>query len=102
MRFMIIVKATPDSEAGVMPPSEAIAAMGHFNEELIGSGILLTAEGLQASSKGAKIKFEGGKSTVVDGPFAEAKELIAGFWGARVGAPGIARPQGADAGRGRT
>ena len=80
MRFMIIVKATPDSEAGVMPPSEAIAAMGRFNEELIGSGILLTAEGLQASSKGAKIKFEGGKTTVVDGPFAEAKELIAGFW----------------------
>ena len=81
MRFMILVKANADSEAGVMPSSEGIAAMGRFNEELINAGILLAAEGLAASSQGAKVKFsKGGKSTVVDGPFAEAKELIAGFW----------------------
>ena len=80
MRFMIIVKANADTEAGVMPSSEAIAAMGCYNEDLISSGILLAAEGLQGSSKGARIKFQGGTSTVVDGPFAEAKELIAGFW----------------------
>jgi len=80
MRFMVIVKANADTEAGVMPPAEAIAAMGKYNEELIGAGILLGAEGLQASSKGAKIKYAGGKTTVVDGPFAEAKEMIAGFW----------------------
>ena len=80
MRFMVIVKANADTEAGVMPAAEAIAAMGKYNEELIGAGILLGAEGLQASSKGAKIKYAGGKTTVVDGPFAEAKEMIAGFW----------------------
>lgn len=80
MRFMVIVKANADTEAGVMPPAEAIAAMGKYNEELIGAGILLGAEGLQPSSKGAKIKYAGGKTTVVDGPFAEAKEMIAGFW----------------------
>ena len=80
MRFMVIVKANADTEAGVMPPAEAIAAMGKYNEELIGAGILLGAEGLQASSKGAKIKYSGGKTAVVDGPFAEAKEMIAGFW----------------------
>jgi hypothetical protein len=80
MRFMIIVKATRESEAGVLPSSEAIAAMGRFNEELIGSGIMLAGEGLQASSKGARIKFKGGTTTVIDGPFTEAKELIAGFW----------------------
>ncbi len=80
MRFMIIVKANAESEAGIMPPSEAIAAMGRFNEELINAGVLLAAEGLAASSQGAKVKFKDGKSTVVDGPFAEAKELVAGFW----------------------
>ena len=80
MRFMVIVKANADTEAGVMPAAEAIAAMGKYNEELIGAGILLGAEGLQASSKGAKIKYTGGQTTVIDGPFAEARELIAGFW----------------------
>jgi hypothetical protein len=80
MRYMIIVKANADSEAGVMPSSEAIAAMGRFNEELINAGVLLGAEGLAASSQGAKVQFKGGKATVVDGPFAEAKEMIAGFW----------------------
>jgi hypothetical protein len=77
---MIIVKANADTEAGVMPSSETIAAMGRYNEELISAGVLLAAEGLAASSKGAKIRFKGGKSTVVDGPFTEAKELVAGFW----------------------
>ena len=80
MRFMIIVKANADSEAGVMPEAEAMDEMGRFNEALIGAGILLGAEGLAASSKGAKVRFKGGKTTVVDGPFAEAKELIAGYW----------------------
>ncbi|MDB5586381.1 MAG: YCII-related [Devosia sp.] len=80
MRFMIIVKASPESEAGIMPPSELIAAMGRYNETLIDAGILLVAEGLQASSKGARIKSEAGKITVTDGPFTETKELIAGFW----------------------
>ena len=80
MRFMIIVKASPESEAGVMPPSELIAAMGRYNETLIDAGILLGAEGLQASSKGARIKSEAGKIMVTDGPFAETKELLAGFW----------------------
>jgi hypothetical protein len=80
MRFMIIVKASPDSEAGVMPSSELIAAMGRFNEDLIEAGVLLGGEGLQSSAKGARVKLEGGKLVVKDGPFAETKELVAGFW----------------------
>ena len=80
MRFMIIVKATADSEAGVMPSNELIEAMGRFNEKLINAGVLVTAEGLQASSKGTRVKYSKGRHTVTDGPFAEAKELIAGFW----------------------
>jgi hypothetical protein len=80
MRFMVIVKATKDSEAGVMPSQKLLAEMGKFNEELSKAGVLLVAEGLQASSKGARVKFSGTKRTVTDGPFAETKELIAGFW----------------------
>lgn len=80
MRFMAIVKANKDSEAGVMPSKELLAAMGKFNEEMVKAGVLLAAEGLQASSKGARIRFSGAKRTVIDGPFAETKELIAGFW----------------------
>jgi hypothetical protein len=80
MRFMVIVKATKDSEAGVMPSEELLVAMGKFNEELVKAGIMLQGDGLQPSSKGARIKFDGTKRTVVDGPFAETKELIAGFW----------------------
>ena len=78
MRFMIIVKATQDSEAGVLPSEELLAAMGKYNEELARAGIMLAGEGLQPSSKGARVKFSGTKRTVVDGPFAETKELIAG------------------------
>ena len=80
MRFMVIVKATPNSEAGAMPSKELLAAMGKFNEELVKAGIMLAGEGLHPSSKGARVKFSGGKKTVIDGPFAETKELIAGFW----------------------
>lgn len=80
MRFMVIVKASKDSEAGVLPSQELLAAMGKFNEELIKAGVMLAGEGLQASSKGARVKFSGNKRTVVDGPFAETKELVAGFW----------------------
>jgi hypothetical protein len=81
MRFMMIVKASKDSEAGVMPTTELIQAMGKFNEEMASAGVLLSADGLQASSKGARVKFTpGSKPTVVDGPFAETKELIAGYW----------------------
>ncbi|MGN6102283.1 MAG: YciI family protein [Devosia sp.] len=80
MRFMMIVKASPESEAGIMPSSELIAAMGRYNEQLIQAGVLLAAEGLQASSQGARVKMEKGKLTVTDGPFTETKELIAGFW----------------------
>lgn len=80
MRFMVIVKATKESEAGVLPTTEELANMGAFNEELARDGVLLAADGLQASSKGARIKFGGGKPAVTDGPFAETKELIAGFW----------------------
>jgi hypothetical protein len=79
MRFMIIGKATKDTEAGTLPPPEAFAAMQKYNEELINAGILLAAEGLAASSKGARVKFSGDKRTVIDGPFTETKELIAGF-----------------------
>jgi hypothetical protein len=77
---MIIVKASKDSEAGVLPSQKLLAEMGKFNEELAKAGVLLSAEGLQASSKGARVKFSGSKRTVIDGPFTETKELIAGFW----------------------
>ena len=80
MRFMVIVKATPNSEAGIMPSQKLLAAMGAFNEELLKAGVMLAGEGLQPSSKGARVKFSGGTRTVIDGPFAETKELIAGFW----------------------
>jgi hypothetical protein len=80
MRFMVLVKATKDSEAGVPPDQKLFAEMGKFNEELTKAGVLLAAEGLQPSSKGARVRFSGDKRTVIDGPFAETKELIAGFW----------------------
>jgi hypothetical protein len=80
MRFMVIVKATQDSEAGAKPSTELLAAMGKYNEELANAGILLSGEGLQPSSKGARVLFSGSRRTVVDGPFAETKELVAGFW----------------------
>jgi hypothetical protein len=80
MRFMVIVKATKDSEAGVLPSEKLLAEMGNFNEELVKAGVLLAGEGLQPSSKGARVRFSGQKRTVMDGPFAETKELIAGFW----------------------
>ena len=81
MRFMMIVKANPESEAGVMPPMELVNAMGKFNEEMAKAGVLLAAEGLRPSSKGARVAFSPGKApTVMDGPFAETRELIAGFW----------------------
>src|SRR5690348_11777662 len=80
MRFMVLVKATKDSEAGVMPSRELLTEMGKFNEELAKAGVLLAGEGLHPSSKGARIRFSGSQRTVVDGPFAETKELVAGFW----------------------
>jgi hypothetical protein len=80
MRFMMIVKANKDSEAGVMPSEELLAAMGKYNEELMKAGVLADLTGLHPSSKGARIKFQGWKRTVIDGPFAETKELIAGYW----------------------
>ena len=80
MRFMVIVKANKDSEAGVMPSEEMLGAMAKFNEEMVKAGIMLDGNGLQPSSKGARIKFAGSKRTVVDGPFAETKELVAGYW----------------------
>ena len=80
MRFMVLVKADKDSEAGILPDKEVFAAMGKYNEELMKAGVLLAAEGLQPSSKGARVKFSGEKRTVIDGPFAETKELVAGFW----------------------
>ena len=80
MRFIVMVKATKESEAGVMPTEQLLADMGKFNEELAKAGVLLAAEGLQPSSKGARVKFSGTKRTVIDGPFAETKELVAGFW----------------------
>jgi len=80
MRFMLLLKATPDSEAGVMPGPELVAAMGRYNNELLQAGVLLAADGLQSSSKGARVRFSGEKRTVIDGPFTETKELIAGFW----------------------
>jgi hypothetical protein len=80
MRFMILVKASKDSEAGKMPSEKLLTEMGKFNEELAKAGVLLAGEGLHPSSKGARVRFSGGKRTVIDGPFAETKELIAGFW----------------------
>jgi hypothetical protein len=80
MRFMILVKATKDSEAGVMPSTQLLNEMGKFNEELAKAGVMLAGEGLHPSSKGARVRFSGAKRTVIDGPFAETKELIAGYW----------------------
>ena len=80
MRFLILIKASKDSEAGVLPDEKLLTEMGQFNEELVKAGVMLTGEGLQPSSKGARVKFSGAKRTVIDGPFAETKELIAGFW----------------------
>jgi len=80
MRFLILIKASKDSEAGVLPNEKLLTEMGQFNEELVKAGVMLTGEGLQPSSKGARVKFSGAKRTVIDGPFAETKELIAGFW----------------------
>ena len=80
MRFMILVKADKNSEAGVLPDEKLLTEMGKFNEELVKAGVMLAGEGLQSSSKGARVKFSGSKRTVIDGPFAETKELIAGFW----------------------
>jgi hypothetical protein len=80
MRCMVIVKADKNSEAGVLPTKEILTAMGKFNEELVKAGVMLAGEGLQPSSKGKRVVFSGGKKTVVDGPFAETKELVAGFW----------------------
>jgi hypothetical protein len=80
MRFMILIKASKESEAGVLPSEPLLTEMGQFNEELVKAGVMLAGEGLQPSSKGARVKFAGVKRTVVDGPFAETKELIAGFW----------------------
>jgi hypothetical protein len=80
MRFMVIVKANKDTEAGILPTRDELAEMGKFNEELVKAGVMLAGEGLHASSKGSRVRFDGNKRTVTDGPFAETKELIAGFW----------------------
>lgn len=80
MRFLVIVKANKDSEAGTMPTKEILSEMGKFNEELVKAGVMLAGEGLQPSSKGKRVRFEGKTRTVIDGPFAETKELVAGFW----------------------
>lgn len=80
MRFMLIVKGDDRSEAGVLPTDKELAEMGTFNDEMVKSGVMLAGEGLQATAKGAKVKFKGGKPTVIDGPFTEAKEVVAGFW----------------------
>ena len=80
MRFMLMIKSNRDTEAGLMPSQELLTEMGRFNEEMIKAGVMLAGEGLRPSSKGARVKFSGSKRTVVDGPFAEGKELIAGFW----------------------
>jgi hypothetical protein len=85
MRFMILVKADKDSEAGILPGEEVFAAMGKFNEELVNAGVMLAADGLHPSSKGARVRFSGGQTTVIDGPFAETKELVAGYWIWQVG-----------------
>jgi len=80
MRFVVMVKATKDSEAGVLPDQKLLEAMGKYNEELVKAGVMLAGEGLHPSSKGARVRFSGNKRTVIDGPFAETKELVAGFW----------------------
>ncbi|HEV7829573.1 MAG TPA: YciI family protein [Pseudonocardiaceae bacterium] len=80
MRFMVLVKANEDSEAGVLPSKDLLETMGRYNEELVKAGVMLAGEGLQASSKGARVRFDADKRTVTDGPFTETKELIAGFW----------------------
>jgi hypothetical protein len=80
MRFMVMVKATKDSEAGVMPSEELLSAMAKFNEEMVKAGVMLDGNGLQSSAKGARVQFSGDKRTVIDGPFAETKELVAGYW----------------------
>ena len=80
MRVMVMVKATKNSEAGVMPSERLLAEMGRFNEELVGAGIMVAGEGLHPSSKGKRVRFAGGNRTVIDGPFAETKELVAGYW----------------------
>ena len=80
MRFMVLVKASKESESGILPTREQLAEMGKFNETLVKDGVVLAMDGLQASSKGARIRFDGGRTTVTDGPFAETKELVAGFW----------------------
>ncbi|HZM43662.1 MAG TPA: YciI family protein [Burkholderiales bacterium] len=80
MRFMVMVKATKDSEAGIMPSEQLLAEMGKYNEELVKAGIMLAGEGLHPSSKGARVRFSGKQRTVIDGPFAETKELVAGYW----------------------
>ncbi len=80
MRFMVIVKANKQSEAGILPSEKLLTEMGKFNEELVKAGVMLAGEGLQPSSKGARVRFNGAKRTVIDGPFAETKELVAGFW----------------------
>ncbi|HEU4378333.1 MAG TPA: YciI family protein, partial [Hyphomicrobiaceae bacterium] len=80
MRFMVMVKATKDSEAGVMPSEELLSAMAKFNEEMVKAGVMLDGNGLQSSAKGARVRFSGDKRTVLDGPFAETKELVAGYW----------------------
>ena len=80
MRFMVLVKANKQSEAGILPDKKILGAMGKYNEELVKAGVMLAGEGLHASSKGARVRFQDGKTTVIDGPFAETKELVAGFW----------------------
>jgi hypothetical protein len=80
MRFMVLIKASKDSEAGIMPSQALLEDMGKYNEELVKAGVMLAADGLHASSKGARVRFSGGRATVIDGPFAETKELIAGYW----------------------
>jgi hypothetical protein len=80
MRFMVLVKASKESEAGVLPDEKMLAAMGNYNEELVMAGVMLAGDGLQPTSKGVRVRFEGKKRTVIDGPFAESKELIAGYW----------------------
>jgi hypothetical protein len=80
MRFMVLVKASKESEAGVLPEEKMLAAMGNYNEELVKAGVMLAGDGLQPTSKGARVRFEGTKRIVIDGPFAESKELIAGYW----------------------
>ncbi len=80
MRFMVLVKASKESEAGVLPDEQILSAMAKYNEELVKAGVMLSGDGLQASSKGARVRFDGKKRTVIDGPFAETKELVAGYW----------------------